>query len=154
MTKTSIKDLNNYIKNNNLINSYIDPKFLYQVRSTKPSTMLVVKTDDYTILFEETQGSLRNRHYGYKDKTTSFNLLIIENNKTRLFTKDDLDKLQENINYNGWTKEKIIEYLKNDRPRKNHERKKTGRKSFIIRLTEDERPIVWEFVKKLRDLKK
>ena len=77
-----------YIKINDLQDSYIDKKILYQYRRVLPERKEVGKTiDGNKIFFEETRGSLVKRNYGKSDVVTSWNLLISDGEKSEILTQ-------------------------------------------------------------------
>lgn len=152
------KKVDEYIKLNGLENSFIDKKILYQYRPTMPDIKFVASTSDFIVMFEETHGSLRNRHYGYngQNKPSSYNLIIVDKDgNVRLFTYDDLKKI-ENINLmNGYTDIDIERFLNTDNKRKNGlSYKKTGRKQVLFYVTDEEKRILKEFLEKLRNSEK
>ena len=144
-----------YIAEHNLTNSFIDKKFLYQVRPTLPEKKYVgVTNTGIRLYFEETQGSLRNRHYGYKNKVTSWNLIYV-----------DLNGIPQKVN-EKWLEGQIIDFigdfdidtlkdfLKNNNRRFNAlDKQKCGRKSISIWVTDEEYEYVMKFLKKLRTYK-
>ena len=154
------KKVDEYIKNNGLENSYIDKKILYQYRPTMPDIKFVASTSDFIVMFEETHGSLRNRHYGYdgkdKEKPTSYNLLFIDKDgNTRLFTYDDIKKIENLKLRNNYTVIDIERFLNTDNKRKNGlSYKKTGRKQVLFYVTDEEKKILKEFLAKLRNSEK
>ena len=158
------KKVDEYIKLNGLENSFIDKRILYQYRPTLPEIKIVASTSDFIVMFEETHGSLRNRHYNYKNqnKPSSYNLLFIDdknkkdgNINVRLFTYDDLNKIKDLKLMNGYTDIDIERFLNTDNKRKNGlSYKKTGRKQVLFYVTDEEKRILKEFLEKLRNSEK
>lgn len=148
-----------YVKRNNLVDSHIPIDFLFQVRGTKPMRK---KLGEYTngaiLLLEETQGSLRLRHYGYaaKEKKVTYNLLYSDGVKSTLIkdyktflNKYDTSDLILNGNY---TIDDIVEFLKYDNKRKTkHVYAKSGRRQRNIYVTDEELIYVKEFIKRMRE---
>ena len=150
------KKVNNYINENNLQKSYIKPELLYQIRPTLPETKIVAKTDDFMVMFEETAGSVRNRHYKYdrEGKKPTFNLLFIDNNGTRLFDYEDVAKIENIELQNGYTVIDIERFLNTDNKRKNGvSYRKTGRKSVIFYITDEEKELIKKFIEKMREVR-
>ena len=148
------KKVENYIKENNLQKSYIKPELLYQVRPTLPESKIVAETDDFIVMFEETAGSLRNRHYKYdrEGKKPSFNLLFIDNNEVRLFDYNDVSKIENIELKNGYTIIDIERFLNTDNKRKNGiSYKKTGRKAVIFYITDEEKELIKIFIERMRN---
>lgn len=144
---------NHYIKTNNLQDSYIDKKIIYQYRRVLPERMIVGKTKDgkYQIFFEETRGSLKKRNYGKSDVVTSWNLLFSNGKKSNLVTMDFLKK-NEITFATGYSINYLIEFVQNNNKRTNAlNTKKHERARHSIWVDDDEFEIIQEFIKKLRE---
>jgi len=148
--------IDNYIKEQNLNDSLIDKKFLYQVRPDLPERKEVGTTKDgLRILFEETQGSLLKRHYKYTDSehATSWHLIYIENGQAKKVDKKWLEGQIIDFN-NDFDIEILTNYLKsNNRRFDGLNGKKTGKIQRSIWLTDDEYEYVLTFVEKMRKVK-
>ena len=148
--------IDNYIKEQNLNDSLIDKKFLYQVRPDLPERKEVGTTKDgLRILFEETQGSLLKRHYKYTDSehATSWHLIYIENGQAKKVDKKWLEGQIIDFN-NDFDIEILTNYLKsNNRRFDGLNGKKTGKIQRSIWLTDDEYEYVLTFVEKMRRVK-
>ena len=89
-----------YIKINDLQDSYIDKKILYQYRRVLPERKEVGKTiDGNKIFFEETRGSLVKRNYGKSDVVTSWNLLISDGEKSEILTQEKFNAIIDIIKF-------------------------------------------------------
>lgn len=147
----------NYIKEQNLSDSLINKKFLYQVRPDLPERKEVGTTKDgLRILFEETQGSLLKRHYKYtkSEHATSWQLIYIENGQAKKVNKKWLEG--QIIDFKDeFDMEILFNYLKsNNRRFDGLNGKKTGKIQRSIWLTDDEYEYVLEFVEKMREMKR
>lgn len=138
-----------YLKNNNLEQSYITQNVLWQCRPLLPEVNIVGK-DRYhnVIFFEETSGSLQRRHYGKSEEATSFNLLYNDGFKTYKMTKDYLKNNQIMFN-TGYDLNLLINFLENNNHRFNA-LKDEKKKVYQYRLSEEENELVKEFIKKMR----
>ena len=157
--KHNLEEKSKYIEENNLADSHIPIEFLWQVRGTVPIRKEIGRyADSNSVLFlEETQGSLRKRHYGYTQaKTTSYNLLYSDGTKGTLINdykvflnKYDTADLMLN---GGYTVDDIINFLKYDNKHKlKHIYQRTGRKQRNYFLDDEEHEMVKTFVKRMRE---
>ena len=90
MTNVQLK----YAQEHNLTDTLISLQVLRQCRPDLPERKEVGKTKDgLRILFEETQGSLMKRHYGYSNSehATSWYLIYIENGQAKKVDKKWLE---------------------------------------------------------------
>ena len=152
--KGKIMNADNYIAEHKLTDSFIDKKFLYQVRPTLPERKEVGTTENgIKIYFEETQGSLRNRHYGYKNKVTSWNLIYVENGQAKIANEKWLEG--QIIDFaDDFDIDTLKDFLKNNNRQFNAlDKQKCGRKSISIWVTDEEYEYVMKFLKKLREVK-
>ena len=139
-----------YIKDNDLEQSYLPEAVLWQCRPLLPEVIMAGKDENNgnIIFFEETAGSLQKRHYGQSNRATSYNLVYYNGEKTDIVTRNYLVKAK--INYNdGYDLPTLNKFLDNNSRRFNAlDNDKPKRYSY--NLTERENEIVREFVRKLR----
>lgn len=153
MTNAQIK----YAQEHNLTDTLISLQVLRQCRPDLPERKEVGKTKDgLRILFEETQGSLLKRHYGYSksEHATSWQLIYIENGQAKKVDKKWLE--DQIIDFNDeFDMEILTKYLKtNSRRFDGLNGKKTGKIQRSIWLTDDEYEYVLTFIEKMRKVKK
>ena len=147
-----------YAQEHNLTDTLISLQVLRQCRPDLPERKEVGKTfDGLKILFEETQGSLLKRHYGYSksEHATSWNLIYIdENGQAKKVDEKWLEG--QIIDFNDeFDMEILLMYLKTNNRRWNAlDGKKSKKKQRSIWLTDDEYDYVLEFVEKMRKMKK
>lgn len=145
-----------YAQEHNLTDTLISLQVLRQCRPDLPERKEVGKTSDgLRILFEETQGSLLKRHYGYSksEHATSWHLIYIENGQAKKVDKKWLESQIIDFN-NGFDMEILFNYLKsNNRRFDGLNGKKTGKIQRSIWLTDDEYEYVLTFVEKMRRVK-
>jgi len=153
---TKEQDRQNYIKEHNLEDSYIDKKILYQYRNVIPERMLLATSRDnkYKIFFEETRGSLVKRNYGKSEKVTSWNLLISNNKMSNKITKENINvllKFDNFIFYDGYSKITLIDFINKNCKRFNGlEKKEIEMKNKSIWCNDEEFKLIKEFLRKLR----
>lgn len=141
-----------YVKKENLTTSYIDATVLYQCRPLKPERKYVGVTDKgEKVYFEETRGSLKNRHYGRKD-VSSWNLLYITDKANKI---DETWLESATIDFaDGYDKNILENFLKtNNKVFNALTGKKSEKKQRSIWLTDDEYPYVIEFIKRMRKIR-
>ena len=152
MTNAQLK----YAQEHNLTDTLISLQVLRQCRPDLPERKEVGKTSDgLRILFEETQGSLLKRHYGYSkaEHATSWQLIYIENGQAK---KVDENWLQSQIiDFDDeFNMEILLKYLRTNNRRWNAlDGKKSKKKQRSIWLTDDEYEYVLTFVEKMRRVK-
>ena len=145
-----------YAQEHNLIDTLISLQVLRQCRPDLPERKEVGRTSDgLRILFEETQGSLLKRHYGYSksEHATSWHLIYIENGQAKKVDKKWLEG--QIIDFNDeFDMEILMKYLKTNSKRWNgFNGQKTKKKQRSIRLTDDEYEYVIMFIEKMRRVK-
>ena len=152
MTDRQIK----YAQEHNLTDTLISLQVLRQCRPDLPERKEVGTTKDgLRILFEETQGSLMKRHYGYSksEHATSWHLIYIENGQAKKVDEKWLEGQIINFN-NEFNMEILFNYLKSNNRRFNAlDNKKSEKKQRSIWLTDDEYDYVLTFVEKMRRVK-
>ena len=139
-----------YIKDNDLEQSYLPEAVLWQCRPLLPEVIMAGKDENNgnIIFFEETAGSLQKRHYGQSNRATSYNLVYYNGEKTDIVTRNYLVKAK--INYNdGYDLPTLNKFLDNNSHRFNALNNDKP-KRYSYNLTERENEIVREFVRKLR----
>ena len=142
-----------YIKINDLQDSYIDKKILYQYRRVLPERKEVGKTiDGNKIFFEETRGSLVKRNYGKSDVVTSWNLLISDGEKSEILTQEKFNAIIDIIKFTAeFSSIDIENFIANNTKRTNALiTKKKNRKRRSIWADDEEFEIIQEFIRKLR----
>lgn len=141
-----------YIKDNELEQSYLPKAVLWQCRPLLPEVIMVGKDEKGNIIFfEETKHSLQKRHYGETIKATNFNLVYYNGEKAELVTRNYL--VRAKISYNdGFDLVRLNKFLDNNTARFNALGQNNGskRKRYSYNLTEQENEIVREFVRKMR----
>ena len=145
-----------YAQEHNLTDTLISLQVLRQCRPDLPERKEVGTTSNgLRILFEETQGSLLKRHYGYSksEHATSWHLIYIENGQAKKVDKKWLEG--QIIDFNdAFDMEILTNYLKSNNRRFNAlDNKKSGKKQRSIWLTDDEYEYVLTFVEKMRRVK-
>lgn len=146
-----------YITTNNLTDSHIDIKLLYQYRPTLPTRIVVGYKDGYPLFFEETASSLMKRHYGYNDKITRYKLVSngkeVKSLKGVVITNNEYnyDFLQNFIN----TTDRNINLLDPKEWQRGRKKGDVERKKHNIWCSDEEFKYIKEFARKLRkELKK
>lgn len=141
-----------YIKNNDLEQSYINPDVLFRCRPLLPEVKIVGKDNNSNIIFfEETSGSLTKRFYKQFDKANSFNLIVFNGEKSELVTNEYLTTAKIEFN-EGYNLEMITNFINSKNKRYNplqHDK----RKKCSFYLSENEIKLVKEFLGKIRKLK-
>ena len=145
-----------YAQEHNLTDTLISLQVLRQCRPDLPERKEVGTTKDgLRVLFEETQGSLLKRHYGYSksEHATSWHLIYIENGQAKKVDKKWLEG--QIIDFKDeFDIEILINYLKSNNRRFNAlDNKKSEKKQRSIWLTDDEYEYVLTFVEKMRKIK-
>lgn len=145
-----------YAQEHNLTDTLISLQVLRQCRPDLPERKEVGTTKDgLRILFEETQGSLLKRHYGYSksEHATSWHLIYIENGQAKKVDKKWLEG--QIIDFKDeFNMEILLKYLKSNNRRFNAlDNKKSEKKQRSIWLTDDEYEYVLIFVEKMRRVK-
>lgn len=152
MTSEQLK----YAQEHNLTDTLISLQVLRQCRPNLPERKEVGKTKDgLRILFEETQGSLLKRHYGYNrsEHATSWALIYIENGQAKKVDEKWLRSQTIDFN-NEFDIEILLTYLKTNSKRWNgFDGKKTDKRQRSIRVTDEEYEYVMKFLRKLRSYK-
>ena len=139
-----------YIEENNLFDSFIDEKKLFQYRGVLPKRMNVGTTDKgHKVFFEESAHSLMQRKYGYKDKVVGWNLVYYDGNKTELVTKDYLQGNRIDFN-EGFNLDKINYYLDNKITRNALSGDTEKKIKYCFCVKRSEVALVKEFLKRLR----
>lgn len=158
MTYNKDEERNLYIKQNNLTDSYIDKKIIYQYRNVIPQRKCIGTTlNGEQIFFEETQGSLLKRNYGKSENVTSWNLLISDGIKSEIITKNKFDEIIDIIRFtNDYTSLDLENFITKNCKRVNALETKTNeRKRRSIWADDEEFKYIKEFIQKLRkELKK
>ena len=152
MTNRQLK----YAQEHNLTDTLISLQVLRQCRPDLPERKEVGKTSDgLRILFEETQGSLLKRHYGYSksEHATSWQLIYIENGQANKVDEKWLEG--QIIDFNDeFDIEILLKYLRTNSRRWNAlDGKKSKKKQRSIWLTDDEYEYVIMFIEKMRRVK-
>lgn len=147
------KQFEEYIKNNNLTDSFIKKEVLRQCRDIVPERRYVGK-DNYgnTIFFEEAEDNLRQRHYKKLDKPRHFNLLVSNGHKAVKITPGYLETATINFN-EGYNLKMLEDFIKNN---SKHFNPLTDERTYqaSYRLTAKEHELVRIFIKKMRSFNK
>lgn len=151
----SDETINEYLKKNNLQDSYIPARLLFQVRNTLPARIIVGNINGTgKLFFEETEGSLKNRHYKGKDNPSSWNLLYDEGFGASLITKEEFYKIKDKIIIinSNFTIDILENFVNTVTKRKNpFTWKPTENKKRNIYVTDEEFRYVKIFIKKMRE---
>lgn len=155
----SDETINKYLKKNKLQDSYIPARLLFQVRNTLPMRKIVGNINGTgKLFFEETEGSLKNRHYKYngKGEPSSWNLLYDEGFGASLITKEEFYKIKDKIIITNNTNIITLDFLENFvntvTKRKNpFTWKPSENKQRNIYVTDEEFKYVKIFIKKMRE---
>lgn len=143
-----------YAQEHNLTDTLISLQVLRQCRPDLPERKEVGRTSDgLRILFEETQGSLLKRHYGYSksEHATSWHLIYIENGQAKKVDENWLQSQIIDFN-NEFDMGILLKYLKtNSRRFDGLNGKTTGKTQRSIWLTDEEYEQVIKFVENLRN---
>lgn len=135
--------------------SYIKQQTLSMCKTVTPETKEVgTASNGDRIFFEETEGSLKNRYYGYNGQTepSSWNLLYQHNNELNKVTKDYLENI--NIEFNEGYDMDLINYaLSQKRNNFNPFKKPSDRKKVTIWVNDKEFEMVKEFIRRVRRAK-
>ena len=145
-----------YAQEHNLTDTLISLQVLRQCRPDLPERKEVGRTSDgLRVLFEETQGSLMKRHYGYSksEHATSWALIYIENGQANKVDEKWLEG--QIIDFKDeFNMEILFNYLKSNNRRWNAlDGKRSKKKQRSIWLTDDEYEYVLTFVEKMRRVK-
>jgi len=141
-----------YLKDNNLLDSHIDIKILYQYRGTLPARISVGTKNNMPLFFEETASSLMKRHYGYNDKVTRYKLICncdeIHDLRDVIITNDNytIDFLKKFIN----TLDKNVNLIDPKQWKRGRKTIVEGRRKHMVWCNDEEFEYVKEFIKRLR----
>lgn len=140
-----------YIKKNHLENAFISQTDLYYVRPDLPEKQEVGTCGQDIIFFEESFWSLQQRHYGYTNKPSAWNLLCMRgNDKPKRVTKEYVKN--HNIEYfDGYNDEKLIAYINSKAIVYNRKKQTVPKRARSYRATEEEHKLLKEFLKRLRE---
>lgn len=142
-----------YIKENNIQDTYILKNIIWQVRGLLPERIDIGKDENGNkVFFEETLNSLRNRHYGWSNEATSYNLLLSNGETSTRITKEVFKNL--NITYSGRFSKDDIEYFLKYRKNKINVLYGRMKNQRVICVNDDEEyRVVNEFLEKWRKMK-
>ena len=142
--------INEYIKKYDLQNSFIEPRKLYLYRKAQPIKQEIGTTNNGDVIFfEETLGSIVNRHKGTKAEPTSWNLVYCNGETTQEVTHEWLQSATINFT-SEYDKKDLINFLTTKTKRTNPLKPNKKRKQRTLCLFDDEYEYVKLFIKKLR----
>lgn len=163
MNVISQKTKEDYIRENQLQESFLPVNILYMCRGTIPARKDVGIIEDYKIFFEEGISSLKRRYYKQQNKVTSWNLVLSNGKTTSLLSVADKEWLLNNKNKikfnsdNNYTIDFLINFLETKSKKRNllnpisEEEKKYRYQKW---LTKEEIILVNKLIERLREMKK
>ena len=142
--------INEYIKKYDLQNSFIEPRKLYLYRKAQPIKKEIGTTNNGDVVFfEETLGSIVNRHKGTKTEPTSWNLVYCNGYVTQEITQEWLESIEIYFT-SEYDKEDLINFLSTKTKRTNPLKPNKKRKQRTLCLFDDEYAAVKDFLRNMR----
>lgn len=143
-----------WIIDNNLQNSFLLQKDLYICRPLLPDKQEVGTADNGDIIyFEENLRSLKERHKGIIGKPDGYNLLYLHGyDRPKRVTREYLKTVKIDY-FEGYSEKTITDYILNN-PQIYYrlEGKSKKMKKWSMYATEEEKKLVEEFLRKLREM--